>query len=354
MKKIQIIMVLLCLMAICLFPTACGKGPVVPDAPGGSLFSAQTIPPGAGSVWHQVTAGATWSRRTSFRSLVYNNKVWILGGWISGTSTDEVWNTLNGNAWTKTSGSGSGVPFTSRYLQSDLVFENKMWAIGGLCYVPPAPFFPLNDIWSSSDGVTWNMASSGASIFTPRYAHSSVVYKNKAWVIGGDAWALGYKGDVWSSMDAIHWTPVTPMGPFGPRFHHTTVVFNPATGSGVDGLMWLIGGSPSSIGGYKNDVWYSADGATWTLATAAAPFSPRAFHSSVVFGGAIWVMGGTDGVSPLKDAWYSYDGYHWAEASSAVTFGPRELFASVVFNLGMWVMGGYDGANARNDVWYSP
>jgi len=37
--------------------------------------------------------------------------------------------------------------------------------------------------------------------------------------------------------------------------------------------MWVIGGA--DMNGAKNDVWSSADGITWTQATASAPFTPR-------------------------------------------------------------------------------
>ena len=38
-----------------------------------------------------------------------------------------------------------------------------------------------------------------------------------------------------------------------------------------DGRMWVIGGhSPANDGQDLNDVWWSTDGANWTLATAAA------------------------------------------------------------------------------------
>ena len=54
----------------------------------------------------------------------------------------------------------------------------------------------------------------------------------------------------------------------------------------------------------RNDVWSSSDGITWTEETPAAAWSARDSHSSVVFGGYIWVLGGSDGSnSYLNDVW---------------------------------------------------
>jgi N-acetylneuraminic acid mutarotase len=55
-----------------------------------------------------------------------------------------------------------------------------------------------------------------------------------------------------------------------------------------------------------NDAWYSADGKTWTQATAAAAFPARASHSSVVFNNEMWVIGGENkSANPLDDVWES-------------------------------------------------
>ncbi len=52
--------------------------------------------------------------------------------------------------------------------------------------------------------------------------------------------------------------------------------------------MWVIGGE--SDAGKLNDVWYSDNGTTWTLATASAGFSPRMAHTSLVYDNKIWVI----------------------------------------------------------------
>ena len=56
-----------------------------------------------------------------------------------------------------------------------------------------------------------------------------------------------------------------------------------------------MGGRSSS--GFNNDVYISVDnGKTWTLRTASAQWPGRNFHSSIVMGTNIFIMGaGGDG-----------------------------------------------------------
>src|SRR3989337_1192560 len=42
----------------------------------------------------------------------------------------------------------------------------------------------LNDVYSSSDGITWVLETT-VNPFTARYGHSAVVFNSKLWVIGG-------------------------------------------------------------------------------------------------------------------------------------------------------------------------
>ena len=60
-----------------------------------------------------------------------------------------------------------------------------MWVIGGY------DGNTKNDVWNSSDGITWTQASASAS-WNARVQHSSVVFDNKMRGIGGE-----YKNDVW-------------------------------------------------------------------------------------------------------------------------------------------------------------
>ena len=118
--------------------------------------------------------------------------------------------------------------------------------------------------------------------------------------------------EVWFSSDGITWTQAASSAAFLKRIDATSVVF--------DNKMWLIGGMGNVLCGIGptaelNDVWYSSDGIAWTMATAAAAFSPRQNHSSLVFNNRIWIIGGDKSCNEcvmtipsdmLNDVWYSY------------------------------------------------
>ena len=116
--------------------------------------------------------------------------------------------------------------------------------------------------------------------FSARADHQSVMFKGKLWVIGGlDREKLN---DVWSSSDGITWHQETASAAFSARWDHQSVVF--------DGKLWVIGGYD---GRRLNDVWSSSDGITWDQETASAAFSGRNSYQSVVFDGELWVIGGS-------------------------------------------------------------
>ncbi len=116
--------------------------------------------------------------------------MWVIGG---DPGTNDVWNSTNGITWTKATNSAK---FPGRYSHTSVVFNDndsaKMWVIGGQAGGL------LNDVWNSAEGSSWTEVQTTTSIFFPRSGHQSVVFDNKIWVIGGNAGtAKGYQKDVW-------------------------------------------------------------------------------------------------------------------------------------------------------------
>ena len=132
----------------------------------------------------------------------------------------------------------------------------------------------------------------GDAEWTSRKHHTSVVFNNRVWVMGGIDKDNVYHSDVWSSDDGVTWTQETAAATWAPRAWHTSVVF--------DNKMWVIGGYD---GKYYNDVWSSSDGITWTQETDKADWTARGAHSSLVFDDRIWVMGGDCGGRFSNDVW---------------------------------------------------
>ncbi|MEK6793390.1 MAG: kelch repeat-containing protein [Spirochaetota bacterium] len=236
---------------------------------------------------------------------------------------------VSGNNWTqKATGS-----FAGRGFGSIVEFNGNMWLIGG-----SAPY--VNDVYRSSDGITWYQATSSLWA-SGRYGCASAVFNGKIWVTAG--YDGVNKGDVYSSSDGTNWTQETTSPGFSARNAHQMLVYN--------GKMWLIGGG---AGGALNDVYYTSDGLTWTSATASAAFSARWAHSAVVYNDRMWIIGGWTGVAALNDMWYSTNGITW---TSAGTFpgGNRYYCSSTLVGGKIWLIGGQSSSSvsfASNDVWY--
>jgi leucine-zipper-like transcriptional regulator 1 len=98
-------------------------------------------------------------------------------------------------------------------------------------------------IRSTSTGGSWALVTTAAP-WPARNGHTSVVYNNKIWVIGGNS-ASGMINDVWNSYDGQSWSSVDISVGFYPRKDHTSVVYN--------NKMWVIGGNAE--GTQMNDVW---------------------------------------------------------------------------------------------------
>ena len=284
-----------------------------------------------GAAWTQAKPNdnAGWSARNLHSSIVFKNKIWVLGGNTSSHKRD-VWSSSNGTSWTEVTDSAD---WTARRLHTSVVFKNKMWLIGG-----STPHPNEDDVWSSSNGSDWEQATADAA-WQVRIGHSSVVFDNKIWVLGGlDA---GYFRDIWSSIDGSDWSRATNNPGWDARAYHTSVVF--------DNKIWVLGGYDSSN---KNDVWFSDDGTDWEQATASADWSARSYHTSVVFDNKIWVLGGSSTNNSNNDVWFSENGTSWTQATATAGWIARNSHSSIAFDNKIWVLGGYDSFN-KNDVWSS-
>lgn len=247
--------------------------------------------------WIQATAAAPWAARNVPGSLVYDNKMWIMGGAAAGAGPwiNDVWWSTDGANWTLAT---ANAPWAARSAFGTAVFDNKMWVIGGMGDDDGTDHY--NDVWSSSDGVNWTQVTAAAP-WAQRAMLQTVVFDDKIWVIGGGVYDTNQPmnvgpnyADVWYSTDGANWILATSNMEAGDRRFHNSVVY--------DDEMWIVAGYTSvPTPGNKNDVWHSADGIHWTQ----LPESPWAYRHEVgllVFGEKMYVLGGFGNVL-YNDVW---------------------------------------------------
>jgi len=80
-----------------------------------------------------------------------------------------VWYSTDGISWTLASDSAE---FSGRMNHKSVVFNNLIWIIGGW------DGDHKNDAWYSSDGISWTLATDTAS-FSGRQGHSAFVFNNE-------------------------------------------------------------------------------------------------------------------------------------------------------------------------------
>ena len=280
---------------------------------GAGMLSAQS-----GS-WVQENPSAQWGKRTGYATVVFNNKLWLLGGKASGYKND-VWESDDGVDWTLVT---AGAAWPAREDHTAVVFNGRMWVIGG----SSSPNTMASDVWSSADGINWTQETA-AGVTASR--HTSVVHNGKIWILGGVDGVGFQKNNVWSSPDGANWSFVT-VAPWTGRSNHQSVMFN--------NRMWVIGGSGDSVGA-MNDVWSSPDGVSWTQETSAAGWDKRWSHAAQVYNNRIWVFGGIKTQAVFGDVWVSSDGANWSQETASAPWSYTFDQSTAAFNNRMWLIGG--------------
>ncbi|MFQ5734209.1 MAG: galactose oxidase [Planctomycetaceae bacterium] len=298
--------------------------------------------------WVKVTDKAGWTPRDSQGEVVYKNRLWIFGGWLTSYAPPprDVWSSADGKTWKQVR---KTAPWKHSDLSMSLVFDDKMWFMGGWYNGRLKGHSAGNAVWSSTDGTTWKRVTKNAG-WTPRIAAAAVVFKGKMWILGGtENYYFGdeksLKNDVWSSTDGRNWKLATSHAGWSPRAYHQAAVLN--------GRIYVFGGG-NYVPKYHalNDVWSSEDGVKWTRVTKAAPWHPRLWFSSVVYRDRMWVLGGWSNKPSTNwgDVWYSKDGRNWRQLKSKAIWKARHEHSAFVFKDRIWIAGGH-AKPLSSEVW---
>lgn len=323
-----------------------------------------TKPPGIQSAyqWINLTPKGPFTPRDGAGALVFEDKLWLLGGWNSGDKTNfpldcvnDVWSSLNGAEWTVERPNTFGKPgfdpareWEGRHTAGYAVFKNRMWIVGG----DAIQRHYQDDVWNSVDGRSWVHVNRGRKVpWGPRVLHCTLVFKNRIWVLGGQTLpqfaSAGerFYDDVWNSTDGITWRQIKPKDPhWTPRgMIGGSVIFKDR--------MWVLGGGTYDTPQHPqrkfyNDVWSSPDGVNWQRHAEHAPWKARQYHEVAVFDDKMWVLEGWNQTN-RNDVWYSSDGATWHELPNT-PWKPRHAASVFVTRDALWIVA---GNNMESDVW---
>ena len=315
--------------------------------------------------WECVTPCAAFAPRDGAGAIVYDGRMWLIGGWnplekdrvfFPRTCNNEVWNSADGKNWELMKGGTFGTDaydperdWEGRHYAGYGVHDGNMWIVGG----DANQKHYQGDVWTSGDGVNWQWVNKDVTPpFMPRAFWHTVMFDGAIWVMGGQTMPgfvadvpEAFFNDVWRSGDGVHWEKIPTVGAmWAPRgFIGGAAVHR--------GRMWVMGGgtydTPTTPERkFFNDVWSSADGVHWTCHVQHAPWKPRSMHEVAVWDDALWVMEGTQ-PGNSADVWYSSDGEHWTELPGT-PWKPRHAASVFVHDDALWMVA---GNNMESDVW---
>ncbi|MFS4493107.1 hypothetical protein [Maribacter sp. 2308TA10-17] len=273
----------------------------------GQAFSTRTVRTSI------ATDAAAFGLRVAHSSVLFDDKVWVISGRTFDTDDtylgepNDIWNSEDGVNWTLVTSDAS---FSGRLRHSSVVFENKMWVLGGVVGTERS-----SEIWNSSDGINWTLVSNNSTLdFTD---DKVIVFDNKLWLVNDNVW-FSEDGIVWTlaynGSERIRGSAVT--------FQDKMVVVNLKDSEvhiSEDGFNWetiennintLLSSVSSidddiivfdnkiwSLGSFENKLIYSEDGIIWSLANEASIIPYLFSHTTAVLNEKIWVIGGSEGSS---------------------------------------------------------
>lgn len=196
--------------------------------------------------WETVAQTSNLPQRIFYGAVVFDNKMWMLGGYDGNQYHNDVWNSTDGVHWTRVV---ENAPWSPRNVSIITVYNNKLWLFGGGVIDGDTVKNPDSDkeVWLSGDGVTWKKATSKLD---KKWGGTPVVYDGRLWLIGMNR-DKPFASSVWMTQDGESWDEFP--APWSPRVAVAAWTY--------DGKLFLTGGKSSHTENgeikfvYSNDVW---------------------------------------------------------------------------------------------------
>ncbi|MCA1623960.1 MAG: hypothetical protein LC778_09205 [Acidobacteria bacterium] len=197
--------------------------------------------------WEALAEKSNLPDRVFYGSVVFNGKIWLLGGFDGKDYFNDVWNSSDGVRWTKVSERAAWSP---RNIGSAVVFKNRIWIIGGGVIDGEPSNNPKSnsEIWSSADGINWTLVTDKSNISA---LGTPIVFDEKLWLVGANRDGNFARSSLVTN-DGVTWREES--APWSPRGAVAAWVF--------DNKLYITGGKYSVTENgeikfiYSNDVWF--------------------------------------------------------------------------------------------------
>ncbi|HET6401655.1 MAG TPA: kelch repeat-containing protein [Candidatus Kapabacteria bacterium] len=234
--------------------------------------------------WTTLQTTGVFTPRAALTSCVVNGKIYVMGGskgpeWPQNlTNALEVFDPAT-NTWTTPKTTGT---FTPRCVLSSAVINGKIYVVGGFDCRHDLSTLEVFDPGTSA----WTTPVTTGH-FDPRGAFQAVVFHKKLYVV--DGMKDGTAPTTVQVFDPVHnhWDTVRSSGRAAPRCDH-------ACGE-IGGKIYVMGGAADArTPPLTQDAFQVFDPATgeWRVPRTRGTFTSRAYVSSVVANGKLYVLGG--------------------------------------------------------------
>jgi Bacterial Ig-like domain/Kelch motif len=288
----------------------------------------------------QRSTAVTDFKRDGSKMMQMGEYLYSYGGWTATpaqTYNDVYRSSGDLLTWTKL----PNAPWTGRHTFGIAKIDSVLYVLGG------DYFNNVFDVWSSTNGTTWEERNDGRNNFLGnRILYGACSHNGKLYVLGGqdgvDPPSKTFT-DVWSSTDGIKWEQIAN----GEEFLGKNI-------SGVctsfDGKIWVVGGglydyNAAPIIRWTNEIWNSTDGIVWEQ-QPAPPWEGRQYADVCVWDNKLWMIGGIDGAN-LAEIWYLTKTGTWTQFVPPPSYISRHATAVAVFNDQLVITCG----NYNNDCW---
>lgn len=318
-----------------------------------------------GSIGNWTATTSLFSNRYSHTSVAYGGYIYVIGGQddLGNELADVQYARINANGTLGTWGMTTSFT-TARSNQGSVVYNGYLYIIGGQdvanARLADVQYAPIN---ANGTLGTWTATT---SFTTARSSHATAVYNGYVYVVGGWDTAGTRLADVqYARINANGtlgaWTATTSFPTA--RSSQVTIIYN--------GYMYITGGN--GLSGRLSDVQYAkidtakdVDVSAWTTTTAFGALGQQAKnriltrmgHSSVVYNGYIYLIGGANSgptVANIDYAPLNADGTVGAWVLTTPLPAARAGQTSLAYNGYIYAFGGQDTAGAITATsYYAP
>lgn len=140
-----------------------------------------------GTTWKLASSSAPWSPRAYHNVVAYKGRIYLFGGgnYVPNFEQyNDVWSSADGVNWRRETSRAEWLP---RIWAAAVVYNDRIWLLGGhgrRNNADPVTAFNLNDVWTSTDGTRWTQMLS-SKIWGPRHEASAWVANDQIYIGGG-------------------------------------------------------------------------------------------------------------------------------------------------------------------------